>query len=288
MIDVAAALSADPSVRELSWTADDVLLYHLSLGAGAYRRDPAELQWIYERDLRVLPTFAVVAGARTGGVPAGGAVRLPGVDIDLGRILHVGQSLTLHAPILVCGSARATSRTAHVWDKGKAAVIVTETTVTDHDGKPLWASTSQIWARGEGGFDGDPGPPTSWLAPAREPDAVLDSLTSLQTAALYRLNADRNALHIDPAAANAAGFERPILHGLASYGIVCKALVDELLDGDPTRVRSFAVRFAGVLLPGETIRTRVWRKGDNHLMLQAECAERDGAPVLTHATMTIS
>jgi acyl dehydratase len=288
MIDVAAALSADPSVRELSWTADDVLLYHLSLGAGADRCDPAELRWIYERDLHVLPTFAVVAGARTGEVPAGGAVRLPGIDIDLGRILHVGQSLTLHALIPVCGSARATSRTAHVWDKGKAAVIVTETAVTDTDGKPLWTSTSQIWARGEGGFGGEPGPRTLWSAPPQEPHAVLDSATSLQTAALYRLNADRNALHIDPAVAKAAGFERPILHGLASYGIVCKALVDELLDGDPARVRSFAVRFAGVLLPGETIRTRVWRKGNDELILRAECVERDGAPVLTHATMTIS
>ncbi len=287
MIDLATALAAEPSVRDLSWTGDDVLLYHLSLGAGAYRSDPAELRWTYECDLQVLPTFAVVAGGRAGAVPAGGALRLPGIDVDLRQVLHVGQALTWHAPIPVRGAARATSRVVQLWDKGKAAVIVTETAVTGDDGRPLWTSTSQIWARGEGGFGGEPGPASSCAAPAREPDRVLDSPTSPQTAALYRLNGDRNALHVDPAVARAAGYERPILHGLASYGIVCKAVADELLDGDATRVRGYAVRFAGVLLPGETIRTRIWRE-DPGLILRADCVERDGAPVLSHATMTVS
>jgi acyl dehydratase len=285
-IDLAAALGAEPFVRELSWTADDVLLYHLSLGAGAYRTDPSELHWTYERELQVLPTFALVAGERSHGIQAGRAMSLPGVDVDLRKILHAGQSITLCGPIPTSGTVRASSRIAHVWDKGKAAVIVMENAISDLDGAPLWTTTSQIWARGEGGFGGDPGPETSWAAPEREPDAVLDSPTSAQTAMLYRLNGDRNPLHIDPEFAHAAGLDAPILHGLASYGIVCKAIVDEVLDGDATRVQSYAARFAGMLTPGETIRTRVWRDGDT-LRLQASCPERDGAPVLTHAELVV-
>jgi acyl dehydratase len=283
-VDRAAALAAEPSVRELSWTEQDVLLYHLSLGAGAVEPD---LRWTYERDLQVLPTFAVVAGERSAGVQSGRPMRLPGIDVDLNRILHGGQSVTVHGPIPTTGAVRAASRVAEVWDKGKAAVIVTETAVTDLGGTPLWTATSQIWARGEGGWGGPAGPATSWAAPEREPDAVLESPTSAQAAALYRLNGDRNPLHIDPQFARAAGFDRPILHGLATYGIVCRAVVDALLDGDAARVRTFAVRFAGILLPGETIRTRVWRAQDR-LVLQASCADRDNAPVLTHATLTHS
>lgn len=285
-IDVATALSAEPAVRELSWTEPDVLLYHLSLGAGAYRTDPAELRWTYERDLQVLPTFALVAGGRATELRPGEPMRLPGIDVDLRKILHAGQAITLHAPIPVRASARSTSRVAHVWDKGKAAVIVLQNAVADLDGRPLWTATSQIWARGEGGWGGDAGQDTSWSAPERAPDAVLDSPTSPQAAMLYRLNGDLNPLHVDPQFAGGAGLDRPILHGLASYGIVCKAVVDEVLGGEAALVRDFAVRFSGVLMPGESIRTRVWRDGDR-LTLQACCPERHAAPVLTHATMQI-
>lgn len=284
-IDRDTALTAEPVVRELCWSDQDVLLYHLSLGAGV-----ADLRWVYERDLCVLPTFALVAGTRSAGIGAGQPMRLPGIDIDLRRILHGGQAVTMHAPIPAAGRARATSRVADVLDKGKAAVIVTETAVADLAGTPLWTATSHIWARGEGGLGGGrpsapPSPrPSSVAAPEREPDLVLESATSDRAAALYRLNGDRNPLHIDPDFARAAGFERPILHGLASFGIVCKAVVDALLDGDPTRVRDYSARFAGIMLPGETLRTRIWHDGER-LLLQASCADRDDAPVLTHATL---
>lgn len=286
-IDVKAALSAAPTVREVSWTERDVILYHLGLGAGTASLDPAELGWVYEKDLRVLPTFAMVAGQ---GVSAGAVkpagMNLPGIDIDLRKILHGGQSLTLHAPIPASGTATVSSRVADVWDKGKAAVIVLEQTAADADGNPLWTSGMQIWARGEGGFGGDAGPEASAAAPEREPDKVLVSPTSTQQALVYRLSGDLNPLHADPAFAKMAGFDQPILHGLASYGVVCKAVVDGLLDGDPSRVQSFSVRFAGSLYPGETIDTAVWRDGDR-LTLLATCPERDGQPVLTHASMEI-
>ena len=286
-IDVNAALTAAPTVREAGWTERDVILYHLGLGAGVDSLNPAELEWVYEKNLKVLPTFAMVAGqgVSAGAVTAAG-LNLPGIDIDLRKILHGGQSLTVHAPIPVSGAATISSRVADVWDKGKAAVIVLEQSAQDSGGKPLWTTAMQIWARGEGGFGGDAGPDASNAVPERSPDKVLVSPTSTQQALMYRLSADMNPLHADPAFAKMAGFDRPILHGLASYGIVCKAVVDGVLDGDPTRVRTFSVRFAGSLYPGETIETAVWRDGDT-LAVLATCPERDGQPVLTHATMEI-
>ncbi|GAA4481912.1 MaoC/PaaZ C-terminal domain-containing protein [Rhodococcus olei] len=286
-IDVSAALAAAPTVREARWTERDVILYHLGLGAGVKSLDPAELGWVYEQDMRVLPTFAMVAGQ---GISAGdlapAGMNLPGIDIDLRKILHGGQSLTVHAPIPASGTATISSRVADVWDKGKAAVIVLEQSAVDTDGNPLWTTGMQIWARGEGGFGGDAGPEVSNAAPERDADRVLVSPTGTQQALVYRLSGDLNPLHADPGFAKMAGFDRPILHGLASYGVVCKAVVDGLLDGDPTRVQSFSVRFAGSLYPGETIETSVWRDADT-LTLLATCPERDGQPVLTHATMEV-
>lgn len=286
-IDLEKALSAEPSVREIGWTSRDVLLYHLSVGAGVRANVDPELPWTYERGLRVLPTFAMVAGQ---GLSAGDrpptALTMPGIDVDMHRVLHGGQELTLHAAIPTSGRVVLSSRVADVWDKGKAAVVVLESRATTHAEEPLWTSTMLIWVRGEGGFGGRPGPGSSWSAPAREPDSVLETATSPQQALLYRLNGDLNPLHADPEFAREAGFERPILHGLASYGIVAKQLVDGILGGDPARLTSLAGRFAGSLFPGETIRTSVWRAEDQ-LVLLATCPERDGAPVLTHATATV-
>jgi acyl dehydratase len=283
-IDREKALAAEPTTREASWTRRDVLLYHLSLGAGRDAATDPELGYTYERDLRVLPTFAMVAGQ---GVSSGETgfpgMAMPGIDVDLRKLLHDGQALTVHRPLPTGGTATLTSRVADVWDKGKAAVIVLRQDATDPEGTPLWTTTTQVWARGEGGFGGEPGPSSRGEAPDREPDLVLDSPTTSAQALLYRLNGDLNPLHIDPEFAGQAGFDRPILHGLASYGIVAKTIVDRVAGGDPARLAGLSVRFAGTLVPGETIRTRVWRDGDG-LVFRSVCPERGDAPVLTHAT----
>lgn len=293
-IDRDKALTADPSVHEIHWTTRDVLLYHLSLGAGADAATGPELHLTYEKGLGVLPTFAMVAGS---GISAGEAhppgFHLPGIDIDLRAVLHAGQGLTVHRPLPASGTATLSSRVAEVWDKGKAALIVLESSAADADGAPLWTSTTRIWARGEGGFGGEPGPADDWTAPDRSADTVLTSATTPQQALWYRLNGDLNPLHADPDFARAAGFERPILHGLASYGLVCKAVVDGVLGGDLTRLTGLTVRFAGPLVPGESLVTSVWRQapaddGTQQLLLHAACPERDGAPVLTHATATVT
>lgn len=270
MIDPQKLLALEPTRREISWTTRDVLLYQLSLGA-------EDLSYVYERGLQVLPTFAMVAGqGLSAGDDAEPALDLPALGIDLATILHAGQSLTVHGPLPATDSTTVETRVAEVWDKDKAAVVVLESQT------PLWTSRMQIWARGAGGFGGEPGPEEVAALPDRTPDHVLDSPTYAGQALLYRLNGDLNPLHADPAFAKKVGFDRPILHGLASYGVVAKALVDGLLDGDAARLTSLSVRFAGTLFPGETIRTSVWRDG-NLLTLAATCPERSGAPVLSHA-----
>ena len=296
-LDPDKALGAEPTVRELSWTSRDVLLYHLSLGAGTESATGPGPRLTYERDLAVLPTFALVAGS---GISAGEAVpagfAMPGVEIDLRAMLHAGQRLDVHRPLPPSGRATVRSRVAEVWDKGKAALIVLEDTAEDSGGNRLWTTATRIWARGEGGFGGDPGPSGNRTEPEdRGPAAhVLTTPTVPEQALWYRLNGDLNPLHADPETARAAGFDRPILHGLASYGLLAKAVVDGLLDGDVNRLTGLSVRFAGPLLPGETLRTSVWREGTvgedgaERLALHTVCPERGDAPVLTQATATVA
>jgi len=144
-----------------------------------------------------------------------------------------------------------------VYDKGKAAVLVMRTDVADAEG-PLWTNDAQIFVRGEGGWGGDRGPSARLDPPAGEPDRTVRRPIREDQALLYRLSGDWNPLHADPEFAKVAGFERPILHGLCTYGITLKAVVDTLLGGDVTRVRSYVTRFAGVVYPGETLRIRMW------------------------------
>jgi acyl dehydratase len=283
-IDPAVALGAELPAEEFSWTSSDVLLYHLALGAGGDPLDPRELRYVLEDDLQVLPTFAVVAQTVHRFDPP--AVEYPGISIDLAKVLHGTQRVDVHRPLPPDGKARATARVTGVYDKGSAAVVETQTLVTDLDGQPLWTNTSSIFARGEGGFGGDRGPSGPPPPPDRAPDNVISTPTVAQQALWYRLLGDRNPLHSDPEFAARAGFPRPILHGLCTYGMVAKAVVDAELDGDTSRVAGYGVRFAGVVYPGETLRTSVWREGDR-LVLVTTVAERDDAPALTGAELVI-
>lgn len=281
-IDPTRALGAGLPAREFSWTASDVLLYHLALGAGGDPTDPRELRYATEDDLQVLPTFSVVAPTVTVFEPP--SVEYPGISIDLAKVLHASQRIDLHRPLPVEGAGRAVTRVVAIHDKGSAAVIVTETAVTDPAGEPLWTNTSSIFARGEGGFGGERGPSGPGAPPVREPDAVIVTPTVPQQALWYRLLGDRNPLHSSPEFASRAGFPRPILHGLCTYGMVCKAVVDTELGGDAARVAAFSARFAGIVFPGETLRTSVWRE-DGRLVLTTTVDEREGAPALSGAEL---
>ncbi|WP_338683233.1 MaoC/PaaZ C-terminal domain-containing protein [Streptomyces acidiscabies] len=275
-IDAAAALAATPRTGEITWTRKDVQLYHLGIGAGTPATDPDELRYTLESRLHVLPGFATVAGNGSPGVISG--LSMPGVDVDLSQVLHGGQSLTIHRPIPAEGTATATGRIAAVYDKGKAAVLVMRTEVTDAEG-PLWTGDAHIFVRGEGGWGGERGPSGRLEPPTREPDLTVEREIREDQALLYRLSGDYNPLHADPDFAKRAGFERPILHGLCTYGMTLKAVVDAVLDGDVSQVRSYDTRFAGVVYPGETLRVRMWR-GEGAVRIAVSAAERGDAPVL--------
>jgi acyl dehydratase len=278
-IDPAVAVGADLGVTKFEWTSTDVLLYHLALGA-----DTSDLSYVLEDRLKVLPTFGVVAPNFRMFEPP--AVTFPGIDIDLSKVLHGTQSITVHAPLPTSGQATAQSRIADVWDKGKAAVIIQEATVTTPSGDPLWTTRSGIFARGEGGFGGDRGPSERMPAPTGDPVLEVEVPTLPQQALLYRLCGDRNPLHADPEFAAMAGFDRPILHGLCTYGVVCKALVDGLLGGDVSKVETFSTRFAGILFPGEPLLIRAWETETGY-QATATAPTRDNAPVLDETVLIV-
>lgn len=277
-IDAAKALAAEPRSAEIAWDHKDIQLYHLGLGAGVPAADPDELRYTLESKLHVLPSFATVAGAGMGVV---GGLSAPGIEVNLAAVLHGGQTITLHRPIPVKGKAVTTSKVAAVYDKTKAAILVLRTEVADDDG-PLWTSDAQIFVRGEGGFGGERGPSTRLPAPEGEPDKTVERPVREEQALLYRLSGDWNPLHADPEFAELAGFDRPILHGLCTYGMTLKAVVDTLLGGDVSRVRSYSTRFTGIVFPGETLRIRMWRPQgtEGRVQVSVTAVERDDASVL--------
>ena len=281
-IDPTAALGATVEPFTSSWDADDVILYHLGVGAGLGKpTDPAELAYTYEQKLVVLPSFAVVP-AFLGLVKAAGG-QIPGLALNPVMVLHGEQDLEIHQPIPTAGTVENRSRVASLYDKGKAALVTLEVE-SGPAGDPLFTNRFTIFARGEGGFGGDPeSPPPGNMPPERDPDAVTESPTMSHQALIYRLSGDKNPLHADPDFAKLGGFDTPILHGLCTFGIVCKAVVDTLLGGDVTAVARYQVRFAGVVFPGETVVTSMWRDGDR-IILSATTKER-GQPVLSNAAI---
>jgi acyl dehydratase len=289
-IDPHKAIGAVLPERQVSWNEADVLLYHLALGAGSKpgdQTDPKALTYTTEKNLRVLPSFAVITPSlRDTEAPS---LDLPGCDIDLAAVLHGSQEVVVHRPVPTAASGSVSTRISNVWDKGKAAVIVQEAQTCDDSGQLLFTTRSSIFVKGEGGFGGDRGPSFQTQVPSREPDLDARYATTPQQALLYRLCGDRNPLHSDPEFAAMAGYPAPILHGLCSYGIVLRTVVEEMLDGDGDLVRGYAGRFAGVVFPGETIRVRAWDEGARirvTAVVASDDPDRDGAPVLADALVT--
>ena len=281
-IDLEKAQGAALAPAEGVWTPDDVILYHLGIGAGLKApTDPKELEYTYEKNLKVLPSFGVtpVFGA------IAGMAQVPGIQINFALVLHGEQEIVIHRPLPTHAEIESTGRIAGIYDKRKAALIVVETETREKGGEPLFTNRFSIFARGEGGFGGEPGPKLRSVRPEREPDLVVASRTLPSQALLYRLSGDKNPLHADPEFAKMGGFDTPILHGLCSYGIVCKAVVDHALDGAVEQVASYHARFAGVVFPGETIETSMWRE-DGCVLVAARAVERD-APVISNCAIVL-
>ena len=222
----------------------DVMLYALAVGAS-----PAELELVYERDLKVLPTFALPLGLWAVEAAAGlGAY-------DGTHSLHVGQELTVLRSMPASATVDMSSSIPHVWDKGSAALV--EVNVTSD----YFVATYLIFVPGAGGFGGERGPSASSSAPSGSPSWTTAVVTTQNQAALYRLTGDRHPMHIDPVMARAAGFDRPILHGLCTLGAV--VLASARADGrSPTDVVGLTARFSAPVLPGEHITVAGWNAGE--------------------------
>ena|SRR5437588_5266629 len=272
----AEAVGAKLDALQHSWDEKDVILYALGVGAGT-----DELEYTYEgSNVRTLPTFGVIPA-----FPAlAGIGRV--MSFNPMMLLHGEQKLTLHRPIPTSGTVTTEGEVKHVWDKGKGAVVVIDAVSVDSKDEPLFTNTFTTFIRGEGGFGGDRGPSGAKnVPPEREPDVTVELPTSHNQALLYRLSGDRNPLHADPNFASMGGFPKPILHGLCTYGIVGRAVLNEFCDKDPARFRSYDARFAGVVYPGETIVAQFWKEG-GQVFIRATTKER-GEPVLEQAVVEI-
>jgi acyl dehydratase len=280
-VDPSQALGYDTGEGQYTYTRDQVILYHLGIGAGVPPTDPNELEYTYEKNLKVLPSFGVIPTFGS----MGGLGSVPGLEFNFAMLLHGEQDLEVHQPIPPEATITNRGKIAEIWDKGKAALVVMQVDTTDESGQPLFTNRFSLFLRGEGGFGGESGPKAGNQPPEREPDGVIESATLPQQALIYRLSGDKNPLHADPEFAKMGGFDRPIIHGLCSYGIVCKAVVDGVLGGDVTKVARYQVRFAGVGFPGETYLTSYWKEGDK-ILIQAKSKERD-AVVISNAAITV-
>jgi acyl dehydratase len=261
---------------EFTYEERDVMLYALGVGAGS-----DELQFTYERDLKVLPTFGVIPA-----FPSLLRTR-SGMSISPTMILHGEQRIELYGPIPTSGTLTTTPTIRAIYDKGKAALLVVDAETVDGQGNLLFKNTFGTFARGEGGFGGERGPsgPKN-VPPDRTPDAVVEMATSPQQALIYRLSGDRNPLHADPDFAKMAGYDHPILHGLCTFGYVGRAVLRAFCDMEPGRLKALDVRFSGVVFPGETIVTELWKNAPAALIVQAKTKER-GEVAISAASATI-
>jgi acyl dehydratase len=272
------AVGSKGEAVEVSWTSKDALLYAVGIGAGT-----DELAFTTENtngvDQVVFPTFPVVIGWGRGS-----AIGQIG-SFNPAMLVHGQQSVTLHRPIPVEGTATLQSEVVAMYDKGKAAVVVTETSAI-FDGAPLYTNSGSMFIRGEGGWGGDRGP----SGPRNEPpDTAPDHSVTYQTspdqALVYRLSGDRNPLHSDPAFATMGGFDRPILHGLCTYGFTGRALLHTLCDSDPAKFHHIEGRFTSPVLPGEALTVDMWRVGDGEAVFVTRVDDR---PVLDQGLVRFS
>lgn len=250
------AVGAVGDVRTMSWTSKDALLYAVGIGAGQN-----DLAFTTEntKDVAqvVYPTFAVVAGSGT--TSAGKSAMAEIGSFNFAMLVHGSQAITLHRPIPVEAQATVQDKVVAMYDKGKAAVVVTEAEAKLATGEPLWTTRSSVFIRGEGGWGGDRGPSGAQNEPpSRAPDHEVVLQTSPDQAFVYRLSGDRNPLHTDPSFAAIGGFDRPILHGLCTYGFTGRALLGALCNNDVAAFGHIEGRFSSPVMPGDALTVRMW------------------------------
>ncbi len=282
-IDPQKAIGTKLQPLSYEYTDRDVMLYALGIGAGVPETSEQQLQFTYEGNLKVLPTFGVVPP-----FPAlAGLIGAPGVDINPMMILHGEQYLEiLKHPVPTSGKLTTEPVIKAIYDKGKGALVLVDAVTSDESGNKVYFNTFTVFVRGEGGFGGEAGPKPGNLPPDRAPDKVVEAKTLPQQALLYRLSGDRNPLHADPGFAGMAGFEKPILHGLCTFGFTGRAVLESFCDNNPEKFKSISVRFASHVFPGETIITEMWKEG-NTVIYKAKTKER-GLDVISNAAVVLN
>ena len=258
---------------EQSYTEKDVILYALGIGLGQDPLDENQLNFVYEENLRAFPTIGAVLGF------PGLWMREPRTGIDYVKVVHGEQRMQFHKPFAAAGQVVGRSRVTHVIDKGadKGAIVIVERKIHDMRDEALLATVQQTsFLRGDGGFGtGDAPPEALPKVPESAPDYRCSLQTLPQAALLYRLNADPNPLHADPQVARRAGYPKPILHGLCTYGVAAHAIMKTLCDYDPARLLRFDTRFSAPVYPGETLEVAMWKRDDGMVHFQAKVVERD-------------
>ena len=281
-IDLDKALGAALPATEYAWNEDTLMLYALGagVGIGQDQTSPAVLQYTFENGLRALPTFGVVPSFPM----LMGLMNVPALSFNPMMLLHGEQYLeVLETPIPTSATTRTEGKITGIYDKGKGALVVIEAVTTRSDGTPVFKNEFGIFLRGEGGFGGEAGPPVSNEPPARAPDAVVECPTLTHQALLYRLSGDKNPLHADPGFAKMGGFDKPILHGLCTYGFTGRALLSALCKNDPARFRSMEGRFSKPVFPGEAVTVKMWVDG-NEAIFRTE--RQDGDIVIDQGRAT--
>lgn len=270
MIQPAAILAHDFGRPEQTYGPRDAILYALGVGLGCDPCDAADLAFLDERALSVLPTFAVTLCS------PGMWIKEPALGVDFGKLVHAAQSAEFLAPLPPSARVRGEAQVISLTDRGegKGAVLVLERRIFNADGGELLCRLEQtLLLRGDGGFGGLPAPRSVDALPERKPDLMARFATSSRAALIYRLSGDWNPLHLDPAVAAKAGFPRPLLHGLASYG-VAGAAISRALGRDPAGLRLLACRFSGVVMPGDELDWCIWRDGNHAARFTAHVGTR--------------
>lgn len=265
-------LNKEFPVVQQTYTAKDCMLYALGVGMGIDPLDEQSLRFVYEEDLKVLPSQSVMMAH------PGFWAKEDDTGLDWVKVLHAGQEIIMHKPIPSEGTVEAKTRITRVTDKGEriGALIVSDRVVSDvATGEDICTLVTTILARGHGGFGGErKATPKTDIVPKSDPDMVCDLPTLPQQALIYRLSGDFNPLHASPAVARNAGFKAPILHGLCTLGVATHALIRSCCDYDTSRLKRMRLRFSAPVYPGETLRTEIWRNG-NEVAFRCKSLEQD-------------
>jgi 3-hydroxyacyl-CoA dehydrogenase/3a,7a,12a-trihydroxy-5b-cholest-24-enoyl-CoA hydratase len=278
-IDVDLALGHEFPPLTTSYDERDLAIYALGVGAAADPLDTKELQYVYEMNgdgFRAVPTYAVVPIVNALVQMAKEGKQAPGLKYGFERILHGEQYTELKRPLPPHGKLTHKAKIKDIFDKGKNAVVVTEARTFDESGEEIAYNELSMLVKGAGGWGGDRGPSGDInVPPAREPDASAEQAVSAGQALLYRLSGDWNPLHVDVNFAKAFGFQRPILHGLCTFGYAARAVLKAFAGNDPGLFKSIRVRFADSVFPGETLITEMWKESDTKIIIRCKVKERD-------------